>query len=154
MVLPDGSTQKGFVHRKGATRAFPAGHPDLIGTKWEKTGHPCLIPGSMYHGAAMLFPKEGAWQSGCSVNHGSGRIMSRSKAKRDLRSKHKAIDKEMSDVKRSLGGVRVQGIVSNCKRIPLDECGHVYKDLDKVLSVLEEEGVAEVKRRLYPVANI
>ena len=55
LVLPDGTTKKGFVHRKGATRAFPAGHPDLVGTKWEKTGHPCLVPGSMLHGAAILY---------------------------------------------------------------------------------------------------
>ncbi len=45
ILLPDGTTKKGFVHRKGATRAFPAGHPDLKGTVWEKTGHPCCIPG-------------------------------------------------------------------------------------------------------------
>jgi len=61
LVLPDGTHKKGFVHRKGATRAFPAGHPDLIGTQWEETGHPCLIPGSMYDGAAILFPKKGAF---------------------------------------------------------------------------------------------
>ena len=57
LVLPDGSTQKGFVHRKGATRAFPAGHPDLIGTRWEGSGHPCLVPGSILLGAAILFPR-------------------------------------------------------------------------------------------------
>ena len=60
LVLPDGSTKRGFVHRKGATRAFPPGHPDLAGTAWEQTGHPCLIPGSMYHGAAILFAQPGA----------------------------------------------------------------------------------------------
>ena len=56
LVLPDGRTQRGFVHRKGATRALPAGHPDLAGTQWESTGHPCLVPGSMLQGAAILFP--------------------------------------------------------------------------------------------------
>ena len=60
LVLPDGTTKKGFVHRKGATRAFPAGHPDLVGTKWETTGHPCLVPGSMLDGAAILYPLKGA----------------------------------------------------------------------------------------------
>ena len=72
LVLPDGTTKKGFVHRKGATRAFPAGHPDLAGTKWETTGHPCLVPGSMRDGAAILYPLKGAYQSACSVNHGVG----------------------------------------------------------------------------------
>src|SRR5262245_50573171 len=72
LVLPDGTTKRGFVHRKGATRAFPAGHPDLMGTRWEATGHPCLIPGSMFTGAAVMFPLPGAYNAGCSVNHGSG----------------------------------------------------------------------------------
>jgi tRNA-splicing ligase RtcB len=38
--------------------------------------------------------------------------------------------------------------------VPLDECAHVYKDLDEVLAVLEAEGIARVAHRLYPVANI
>lgn len=154
LVLPDGTTKRGFVHRKGATRAFPAGHPDLRGTAWEKTGHPCLIPGSMYDGAAILFPLAGAQSSGYSVNHGSGRVLGRGQAKRDLGPKQAEIDAEMREVERILGGVKIRGIVGNTKRTPLDECGHVYKDLDEVLGVLEREGIARVERRLYPVANI
>ncbi len=154
LVLPDGSERRGFVHRKGATRAFPAGHPDLVGTRWEASGHPCLIPGSMLAGAAILFPREGAYRSGCSVNHGSGRVLGRKQAKRELEAIHDEIDAEMRTITRTLGGVEITGIVGNTERTPLDECGHVYKDLDAVLRVLEEEGVAEVARRLYPVANI
>jgi tRNA-splicing ligase RtcB len=154
LVLPDGTTKKGFVHRKGATRAFPAGHPDLVGTKWETTGHPCLVPGSMLDGAAILYPLTGAYQSGCSVNHGSGRVMARGQAKRELACKHDDIDAEMRDITRTLGGVEIKGIVGNTERTPLDECGHVYKDLDEVLSVLETERIATVANRLYPVANI
>lgn len=154
LVLPDGSTQRGFVHRKGATRAFPAGHPDLAGTAWEKTGHPCLIPGSMYHGAAILFAEPGAAQSGFSVNHGSGRLLARGAAKRSLQASHDEIDREMREVERTLGGVTIRGIVGNTERTPLDECGHVYKDLDAVLAVLEAEGIARVLHRLYPVANL
>lgn len=154
LVLPDGSTCKGFVHRKGATRAFPAGHPDLKGTRWETTGHPCLIPGSMLAGAAILFPQEGAWESGCSVNHGSGRLMGRGAAKRELETLHDHIDEEMRTVRRTLGGVEVTGIVGNCERTPLDECGHVYKDLDAVLDVLVQNNIARIDRRMYPVANL
>ena len=152
VLLPDGNSKKGFVHRKGATRAFPAGHPNLIGTKWEKTGHPCLIPGSMYDGAAILFAKAGSSKSGFSVNHGSGRVMARGGAKRKLQ--QDKIDAEMKNVKRTFNGVEIEGIVSNHKHIPLDECKHVYKDLDKVLEVLDAEGIAKVTHRLYPVANI
>jgi tRNA-splicing ligase RtcB len=154
LVLPDGSTKRGFVHRKGATRAFPAGHPDLDDTVWEATGHPCLVPGSMYQGAAILFPLDGAYASGCSVNHGAGRVMARGAAKRDLAAIHDEIDAEMREVVRTLGGVEIRGIIGNTERTPLDECAHVYKDLDAVLGVLEAEGIARVAHRLYPVANI
>lgn len=154
LVLPDGTTKSGFVHRKGATRAFPAGHPDLAGTQWEDTGHPCLIPGSMKDGAAILFPLEGAYASGCSVNHGSGRVMARGQAKRELADRQDEIDREMRYIKQTLGGVEVRGIVGNTRKTPLDECGHVYKELDEVLRVLESEGIARVAHRMYPVANI
>lgn len=154
LVLPDGTTKKGFVHRKGATRAFPAGHPDLVGSAWEKTGHPVLVPGSMLHGAAVLFPQEGAYQSGCSVNHGSGRIIGRKEAKRKLEHKQDYINNEMSTIKRNFNGVSIEGIVGNSKNVPLDECGAVYKNLDDVLGVLEATGIAKVAHRLWPVANM
>ena len=154
LLLPDGTTKRGFVHRKGATRAFPAGHRELIGTVWEKTGHPCLIPGSMYAGAAILFAQPGASASGYSVNHGSGRLLGRGAAKRQLEASHDAIDREMREVERRLGGVMIRGIVGNTERTPLDECGHVYKNLDAVLGVLEAEGIAKVAHRLFPIANL
>jgi tRNA-splicing ligase RtcB len=80
--------------------------------------------------------------------------MARGQAKRDLAAMHDEIDAEMRDIERTLGGVRVRGIVGNTKRTPLDECGHVYKSLDEVLRVLETEGIARVAQRMYPVANI
>jgi len=154
LALPDGTTRRGLVHRKGATRAFPAGHPDLAGTAWEKTGHPCLIPGSMYDGAAILFAKGGAAKTGFSVNHGSGRHLGRGQARRSLEAEHDQIDREMRDVRRTFAGVTIEGILGNTERTPLDECARVYKNLDEVLAVLEAEGIAEVVHRLYPVANI
>lgn len=153
LVLPDGSTKKGFVHRKGATRAFPAGHPDLVNTVWEKTGHPCLIPGSAYDGAAILFAKD-SQKSGYSVNHGSGRILGRAKAKKQLAEEQNEIDLKMKDVTRVLGGVPITGIAGNYDKTPLDECHKVYKNLDAVLNILKEENIAEVKHRMYPVANL
>jgi RNA-splicing ligase RtcB len=60
----------------------------------------------------------------------------------------------MASVKRTFGGVQIEGIVGNHKKTPLDECGHVYKDLDAVLAVLEAEGIARVEHRLYPVSNL
>jgi tRNA-splicing ligase RtcB len=154
LVLPDGTQRRGFVHRKGATRAFPAGHPELVGTRWESTGHPVLVPGSMYDGAAVLFPEAGAYRSACSVNHGSGRRLARGAARRPLEHKQHRIDEEMRTARRSFGGTRVEGIVGNHRHTPLDECGHVYKDLDEVIRVLEAAGIARLARRLYPVANL
>jgi tRNA-splicing ligase RtcB len=154
LLLPNGERKKGFVHRKGATRALPAGHPDLAGSAWEATGHPCLVPGSMYAGAAILFPLAGAHQTACSVNHGSGRLLARGQAKRELQKAHDEIDREMREVERTFAGVRIVGIAGNTSRTPLDECGRVYKDLDGVLGVLETEGIARVAHRMYPVANL
>lgn len=154
LVLPNESIKKGFVHRKGSTRAFPAGHPDLIGTKWEDTGHPCLIAGSMYDGAAILFPEKDAYKSGYSVNHGSGRVLGRNVAKKKLSHKQQEIDDEMKNVERTFGGVTVKGIVRNTKNTPLDECSRAYKNLDEVLSVLTNEKIATITNRLYPVANM
>lgn len=152
LVLPNGETKIGYVHRKGATRALPANHPNLIGREWFDTGHPCLIPGSMYEGAAILMPNDGAHKTACSVNHGSGRIMARGHAKRKLEHKQEYIDKQMHDISRTFNGVTIEGIVTNSKHIPLDECDEVYKDLDTVTKVLVDENIAQVKHRLYPIA--
>jgi tRNA-splicing ligase RtcB len=152
--LVEGRERSVFVHRKGATRALPAGHPDLVRTRWEGTGHPVLIPGSMFAGAAILFPKAGAAESGFSVNHGSGRLLGRGQAKRELACLQEDIDAKMADVRRTFGGVEIEGIVLNTPETPLDECGEAYKDLDEVLRVLEVEGVAEIAHRLNPVASI
>lgn len=151
-TLPDGT--EGYVNRKGATRAFPAGHPQLRNTRWEETGHPCLIPGSMLAGAAVLMPSEAVAASGYSVNHGSGRLMGRGQAKREFADVHDEIDDEMRTIKRTLGGVEVEGIVLNTERTPLDESGHAYKELDDVLAVLKAEGIATVAKRMFPVANL
>jgi tRNA-splicing ligase RtcB len=131
-----------FVARKGATRAFPGGHPALRGTRWEKTGHPILIPGSMETGSAILFAEPGASQSIYSVNHGSGRRMSRGEARRVL--KQEETDKRMAEA----------GILLNTRQTPLDESGPCYKNLDDVLDTVEMAGLARVEKRLKPVACI
>jgi len=60
----------------------------------------------------------------------------------------------MREVVRRFAGVEVRGIVGNSEHTPLDECAHVYKDLDSVLAVLQDAGIARVAHRLYPVANL
>ena len=73
-----------LVHRKGATRAFPAGHPALAGGMWAETGHPVLIPGSNSDLSFILRPLPCEGSSVYSVNHGAGRRLSRSAAMRRL----------------------------------------------------------------------
>lgn len=131
-----------LVHRKGATRAFPKGHPSLKGSRWEETGHPILIPGSMATGSAILYAEPGAVDAAYSVNHGSGRVMSRGKAKKTLN--QALIDQQMNQA----------GILINTRNTPLDESGPCYKDLNKVLKTIESAGLAKVAHRMKPVACI
>jgi tRNA-splicing ligase RtcB len=131
-----------FVARKGATRAFPAKHPALKGTTWEHTGHPILIPGSMETGSAILFAQPGAEASVYSVNHGSGRRLSRNEARRALNQQE--TDRRLADA----------GILLNTRRVPLDESGPCYKSLDDVLESVEAAGLARVEKRLRPLACI
>ena len=156
LVLPDGRTQRGFVHRKGATRALPAGHPDLVGTQWETHGPSrasCRARCSRRGDSAIRC--EGAYGSGCSVNHGAGRVMARGAS--EARARAAASTTSTARCARSRArsaACQIRGIVGNTEHTPLDECGHVYKNLDAVLRVLEDEGIARVAQRLYPVANI
>jgi tRNA-splicing ligase RtcB (3'-phosphate/5'-hydroxy nucleic acid ligase) len=154
LVLPDGSTKKGFVHRKGATRAMPAKHPDLYNTPWYDSGHPVLVPGSSYSGSCIMMPEPNAHQTACSVNHGAGRSIARNKAKKNLAHKQEFINDEMYNVSRTFNGVTIEGIVINSKNVPLDENQYCYKSLDDVIGVLTANKFAKIIHRLYPVANI
>jgi tRNA-splicing ligase RtcB len=132
-----------WVHRKGATRAFPAGHPGLKGTHWEATGHPVLIPGSNKDWSYILRPLAGARNSGYSVNHGAGRRLSRGEATRTL--SQRAIDDEY----------REAGIVVNADgRVPLDEAAPAYKPAEEVIGAVVGAGLAEVEHRLWPLASL
>jgi tRNA-splicing ligase RtcB len=132
-----------WVHRKGATRAFPAGHPALAGTAWADTGHPVLIPGSNKDWSYILRPLPGAARSGYSVNHGSGRRLSRGEAVRTL--SQRAIDDEYA----------AAGIIVNTNgRVPLDEAAPCYKPAEEVVRAVVEAGLAEIEHRLWPLASL
>jgi len=146
-----GKWEDGFVHRKGATRALPTGHPSL----GLLDGHMCIIPGSMLEGAAILLPEANAWRSGFSVNHGSGRLLGRNQAKKAFGNDQEEIDAEMRNSQVICeDGAIIEGVVLNTEKTPLDECSRVYKALDDTLRVLTDNGVARIQRRMYPVANI
>jgi tRNA-splicing ligase RtcB (3'-phosphate/5'-hydroxy nucleic acid ligase) len=132
-----------WVHRKGATRALPAGHPMLAGTPWAGTGHPVLIPGSMGDTSYVLRPLPGASRSLYSVNHGCGRRKSRSAARREI-TQH-AADARMREL----------GVLVNAGgHVPVDESPDCYKPAEEVIRAVTEAGLAEVEMRLRPLASI
>lgn len=132
-----------LVHRKGATRAFPAHHPALRNTVWENTGHPILIPGSNKDWSYILMPLEGAVKSAFSVNHGAGRKLSRSEAFRVFDQ-----DKINTEYKKEGVQVNADGMV------PIDESSGCYKSSDEVIKAVTSAGLARIEYRLWPLSSI
>jgi tRNA-splicing ligase RtcB len=125
-----------WVHRKGATRAFPAMHHALKATPFAETGHPILLPGNPRAGSVVMVADEGAKQSCYSVNHGAGRQMGRKEANRRL--DQETIDREFE----------ADDILSNCRQYPKDEAPAAYKDFDEVLRSVTSAGLASEVARL------
>ena len=130
----DGELQ--WVHRKGATRALPAGHEQLSGTPFESVGHPILLPGNPRDGSSVMVALPGAKASAYSVNHGAGRSLSRTRAKKTL--DQTTIDRELDDA----------DIMSNCRTYPRDEAPDAYKDFEQVLSSVKQAGLAREVAKL------
>lgn len=130
----DGQLQ--WVHRKGATRALPAGHEQLQRTDFAETGHPILLPGNPRDGSSVMVALPGAAKSAFSVNHGAGRRMSRTKAKKQL---------SQTEVEASLDE---HDVISNCRTYPRDEAPDAYKDFRQVLDSVTEAGLAAEVARL------
>lgn len=125
-----------WVHRKGATRAFPAGHHALRETPFAQTGHPILLPGSPTEGSAIMVARAGAASAAYSVNHGAGRALGRKQAFRVL--DQQSIDQQMED----------HDILSNCRRYPRDEAPAAYKDFNEVLRSVQQADLAQEVARL------
>ena len=128
--------QVAWVHRKGATRAFPAGHQALRGTLYEETGHPILLPGNPQAGSSVMVADAGAAISCYSVNHGAGRALGRKRAIREL---------DQSTIDRSFDQA---DILTNCRVYPKDEAPAAYKDFDEVLRSVKTAGLATEVARL------
>ncbi len=125
-----------WVHRKGATRAFPAGHFALKGTPFAATGHPILLPGNPQAGSVVMVADAGAAKACYSVNHGAGRAMGRQAAMRAL--DQRTVDAELE----------AHDILSNCRQYPKDEAPAAYKDFAEVLRSVEQAGLASAVARL------
>ena len=128
--------QPAWVHRKGSTRAFPAGHHALSGTIYQDTGHPILLPGNPQAGSSVMVADAGAQVSCYSVNHGAGRALGRKRAIREL--DQGAIDQSFE----------AADILTNCRSYPKDEAPAAYKDFDEVLRSVKSAGLATEVARL------
>lgn len=128
--------RQAWVHRKGSTRAFPAGHHALKGTIYEDTGHPILLPGNPQAGSSVMVADPGAAISCYSVNHGAGRALGRKRAIREL--DQGSIDQSFEEA----------DILTNCRTYPKDEAPAAYKDFDEVLKSVTTAGLATEVARL------
>ena len=138
-----------WVHRKGATRAF--GSRQMTGTIFAETGQPIITPGSMGTASFLLVGTGNSDESLCSVNHGAGRVMSRTAARGKTRSGKVITTGLISDeqFKRSMEGIKL--ITSDKRRIK-EEAPGAYKDIDEVVRIVLECGWAKAVARMLPLA--
>jgi tRNA-splicing ligase RtcB len=140
----NGEPQQLFVHRKGATRAFGPGHPD-IPEAFREVGQPVLIGGSMGTASHVLAGNRGSDElSFSSACHGAGRAMSRHKAYKTWKGR------QLTDA------LRKQGIVirSPSSRGVAEEAPGAYKDVNAVVDAADEAGLARKVAKLKPVVCI
>ena len=133
-----------LVHRKGATRAFPAGRSE-VPAHYQAVGHPVLIPGTMGTASYVLVgTQESMTQSFGSCCHGAGRKLSRMKAAKLIGGKALKYDLE------------ARGITIRCEsdRGLAEEAPLAYKDVDSVVNVVEQAGIARKVAQLTPLAVI
>jgi tRNA-splicing ligase RtcB (3'-phosphate/5'-hydroxy nucleic acid ligase) len=137
----NGQAQRVCVHRKGATRAFPAGHSELP-EKYRQVGQPVLIPGDMGRYSFVLVGAQGSMeQSFGSCCHGAGRRQSRTTAKKSISSKDLLNQLDARGVT-----VRVHS-----KNLLTEEAPQAYKDAQQVVNVVHNAGLAKLVARLKPV---
>ncbi|WP_049970157.1 RtcB family protein [Haladaptatus cibarius] len=140
----NGEEKELFVHRKGATRAFPAGHPEVPGA-YIDVGQPIIIPGSMGAGSYVLCGGEESMNlSFGSTAHGAGRVMSRTQAKKDYWG---------GDVQDELEQEHIY-VKAQSGATVAEEAPGVYKDVDEVVKVSDALGIGDKVVRTYPVCNI
>ena len=140
----DGKKKKLWVHRKGATRAFPAGHPE-IPNDYKNVGQPVIIPGDMGRASWVLVGQPGAmertWGTTC---HGAGRAMSRTAAVK--MSGGRKIEKELE----------AKGVIAmaQSRRGLAEEQPSAYKNVDDVVEVVDGAGLSKRVARMRPIGVI
>jgi tRNA-splicing ligase RtcB len=140
----DGKPTKVLVHRKGATRAFGPGSP-VLPDDYRDIGQPVLVPGSMGTASFVLLGTTGSMeQTFGSTCHGAGRVMSRAKAKREVRGERLREQLQNEGIE-----VRAGSMAGLAEEAPV-----AYKDVDRVVDVVHAAGIARKVARLEPVAVI
>ena len=140
----NGEQRKLVVHRKGATRAYPA-HKDEVPFRYRDIGQPVLIPGSMGTSSWILLGQPNSMNlSFGSTAHGAGRNMSRTKARKNFTE---------SDVKKSLNdkGIFLKALTRDGV---VEETPQAYKDVDAVVNVSHDLGIATKVAKLVPIGVI
>jgi len=142
--IVNGKLKKVVVHRKGATRAFAAGHPDIPG-KYRNVGQPVLIPGDMGTASYVLVGTQKAMEESFgSTCHGAGRLMSRHAAVKATRGR--AIVKELAE----------KGIIVRSKgeRTLHEEASEAYKDIDSVVEIVHGAGLSKKVAKMRPLGVV
>jgi tRNA-splicing ligase RtcB len=140
----DGRPKKLWVHRKGATRAFPPNHPE-VPAQYRKLGQPVIIPGDMGRASWVLVGQPGSMtQSFGTTCHGAGRAMSRTAAIKDAQGRR--IDKELEG----------RGVIARARSWKglAEEQPRAYKDVDLVVEVVHRAGISKKVARMRPVGVI
>jgi tRNA-splicing ligase RtcB len=132
------------VHRKGATRAFPPGHPD-IPAAYREVGQPVFIPGSMGTASWVLAGRPGAMErSFGTVCHGAGRQLSRTAARKRI---------EGAELRGQLEAAGIS-VRSASNRGLAEEAPFAYKSVDRVVEVVERAGLAVRVAELRPIGVV
>ena len=140
----DGKERKVVVHRKGATRAFPANRNE-IPSRYRDLGQPVLVPGSMGTASWVLLGQPNSMNlSFGSTAHGAGRTMSRSKARRNYTEEN--VKKSLNDKGIFIKALTRDGVV--------EETPQAYKDVDAVVNVSHNLGIATKVAKLVPIGVI
>jgi len=139
----DGKARNLLVHRKGATRAFGPGM-EGVPRCYRNVGQPVIIGGSMETGSYLLVGTPGGEQTFFSTAHGSGRTMSRTKARKIWRGKQ--LQQEMEGRGIYVRTASWAGLA--------EEAGGAYKDIDEVILATEQAGISKPVVRFTPIGNI
>jgi tRNA-splicing ligase RtcB len=139
-----GKTKRVWVHRKGATRAFPPGHPE-VPAMYRKIGQPVIIPGDMGRASWVLVGQPGSMEKTFGTTcHGAGRAMSRTAAVKDAAGRR--IDKELE----------ARGVIARAqsRKGLAEEQPRAYKNVDEVVDVVHRAGLSRKVARMRPVGVI